>query len=432
MYRQFKVADSDVNFQRIVWRESPDDPIEDYKLLTVTYGTASAPYLATRCLKQLAIEESNRFPKASKVIHEDMNVDDVMSGEDSPEDAILLQKEISKLLQSGGMKICKWATNNPLVLESIPPESRESQLAVSLDIEESLKALGGQWNPSTDQLMFAVSPIESHIPITKRKLLSELAKVFDPLGWLTPVTVKAKMIFQDLWRQQTSWDEELCDAVQRDWQTYQNDLYVIRNINIPRCIIVPNVFSYQFHGFSDASERAYAAAVYLRCVKLDGSISVNLVAAKSKVSPIRQVSIPRLGLCGAVLLANLLVTIKRATRIDSSIHAWTDSTIVLRWLESYPGRWKTFVANRVAEIQELVPRENWNHVISEQNPADLPSRGVQPEFLSQSSLWWSGPSWLSQETFPQSSEPVNPEIVEAEAKTKELVVGQTSVDCDSM
>jgi len=428
MYRQFKVHEDDAKFQRIVWRESPELPIQDFQLQTVTYGTASAPFLATRCLQQLAKDESNRFPVAAKILSQDMYVDDLMSGEDTIEKAVALRQELSDLVTCGGMKICKWATNDPEVLQSIPPDFRESKMSLNMDSEESLKALGVAWNPSTDQFSFTVNPSENSSPMTKRRLLSELAKVFDPLGWLAPVTVKAKIIFQDLWKEQMSWDETLSETIQLEWKNYQSEINLIKTISIPRCVIVSNVVNYQLHGFSDASEKAYAAAVYLRCESQDGSIVVNLLAAKSKVSPMKQISIPRLELCGAVLCANLLDSIKSSVRFQCSTTGWTDSTIVLKWLESFPGRWKTFVANRVAQIQELIPSSSWRHVVSEENPADLPSRGIPPVQLVSSNLWWHGPEWLASHSIPPSNPSGSIETPVLEEKKKTIAVNQNCVD----
>jgi len=428
MYRQFNIDRKDLDYQRIVWRESPDQPLEDFRLLTVTYGTASAPYLATRCLQQLATDECSAFPAASKVVKSDMYVDDLMSGDSSVQGAIHLQKQITSLVKSGGMEICKWSSNHPEVLNSIPLNMRESKESLSLDSDSSVKALGVVWNTSSDHFMFAVNPEVYSTHITKRMLLSDLAKVFDPLGWLSPTTIKAKLMFQNLWKQQTGWDDKLDDETQLQWNQYQSQLDSIKSIKIPRCIIIPAVVQYQLHGFSDASEKAYAAAVYLRCEKDDRSVVVNLVAAKTKVAPIKQVSLPRLELCGAVLMANLLKTIQETIELSCPIYAWTDSTIVLKWLASYPGRWKTFVANRVSEIQDLISSDDWHHVKSEDNPADLPSRGIPADQLLSSQLWWNGPVWLTQSTFPVSASPVNLESVNQEEKVKPVLVSQVCVE----
>ena len=428
MYRQFIVPPPDCNFQRIVWRESPTDPIQDFVLTTVTYGTASAPFLATRCLQQLAIDSESSYPEASRALSSDMYVDDLMSGESSTERARNLQREITQAVNSGGMEIRKWSTNDPEVLKSIPIEFRESESSLNLDTDCTIKALGVRWNPANDVFEFSVNSWNKSRSVTKRKLLSELAKVFDPLGWLSPTTIRAKLMFQELWKEPTGWDEILSEELQDKWNEYQSELGFIRNIAIPRCVVVPELIDCQLHGFCDASEKAYAAAVYLRCERKDGSLNIQLVAARSKVAPIKQVSIPRLELCGAVLVSNLLKTIQLASKLNCSLHAWTDSTIVLKWLASFPGRWKTFVANRVAEIQDLVPIENWCHVVSEENPADLPSRGIGAKELSTCEFWWRGPEWLLCKNIPMSNSPKVSDSLDLEEKKSSVVSNQCSVE----
>ncbi len=151
------------------------------------------------------------------------------------------------------------------------------------------------------------------------------------------------------------------------------------------------------HGFSDASTLAYGAVVYLRAVQEDGSSHTALVTAKARVLPVHHITVPKAELLGAHLLSKLLSTTATTLNIDTkNIFAWTDSTIVLHWLSKTPDQLKDrFVANRVQFITDQLPFTKWQHVPTDQNPADLASRGVAASDLIASQLWWSGPQWLS-------------------------------------
>ena len=167
--------------------------------------------------------------------------------------------------------------------------------------------------------------------------------------------------------------------------------------SIPRCYFnkQSQPCFMEIHGFSDASEAAYAAVVYLRITDETEIAQTSLVMSKTKVAPIKRLTIPRLELCGAYLLARLMHYVKEILRIPlSNVYAWTDSTIVLSWLDGSPKRFKTYVGNRISTILDLLPSDKWRHVSSSENPADCASRGIYPFELLQHSLWWNGPTWL--------------------------------------
>lgn len=225
-------------------------------------------------------------------------------------------------------------------------------------------------------------------------MISDSSRLFDPFGWLTPAMVKIKILYQHLWLFDVGWDDLLPPAIMAEWMTIKDSLYRLEEIRIPR--FTGHVGGkLQIHGFSDASEQAYAAVVYSRVVDNLGNVSVVLVAAKSRVAPIKQVSLPRLELNGALLLSELMRKVSEAwSHLEIEQWAWTDSTIVLQWLSAHPRKWRTYVANRTAEILEHLPRQHWNHVRSEENPADCASRGLSPSELVEHDLWFQGPRWL--------------------------------------
>lgn len=150
----------------------------------------------------------------------------------------------------------------------------------------------------------------------------------------------------------------------------------------------PEYGPYELHGFADASEKAYAAVIYIRSSRNQSSPRINLVAAKTRVVPLKQNSLPRLELCAATLLTRLMICVTNVLNLPScDVHLWSDSTIVLSWLQGQPYQWKTFVANRVSEIQTSLPSAKWHHVRTKENPADCASRGINGATLANYSLW---------------------------------------------
>lgn len=397
MYRQILVSHQDTDFQRIIWREDPTDNMKEYRLLTVTYGTSCAPYLACRTLLQLADDEELLFGEEVKLLRTDFYMDDLMSGACTETRAIELQKRLTELFQKGGFPLHKWASNSDLVLDQIRKSEQMSQSSVNIQLDESVKALGVLWKPKSDTFELKINSIENNYDenVTKRNVLSSIAKTFDPLGWLAPITIVGKIYMQKLWLAGLDWDELLPDNLKDEWFAYYTSLKNMNVVHMPRWLGTCNTNdTIQLHGFCDASCTAYAAVLYLRVVTNNG-IDVRLITAKTKVAPVKRVTLPRLELCGAVLLAKLLEHTREVLKIDKNCcFAWTDSTIVLAWLRKNPNTWKTFVANRTTEILNVTNSNQWQHVKSGDNPADSASRGVSPTDLTK--LWWEGPAFLKE------------------------------------
>ncbi|GFW25746.1 uncharacterized protein TNCV_1310071 [Trichonephila clavipes] len=200
---------------------------------------------------------------------------------------------------------------------------------------------------------------------------------------------------QRLWLLELGWSNELPFKEQKEWRRFIDSLKAVNNISIDRCIVIHTAKSIELHAFSDASEKAYGSSIYLKSISALGEVKVCLVTSKSRVSPLKQISIPRLELCGAVLAAKLMKKVKEALNLHiTAVHFWSDSTIVISWIHRESRELKTFVANRVSKIHQLSSRDQWHHIASEQNPADVLSRGLLPEELRDDSLWWHGPELL--------------------------------------
>ena len=216
------------------------------------------------------------------------------------------------------------------------------------DTTEYTKTLGIEWNPSLDQFRLTVSKLPASDHITKRLLVSDIAKTFDVLGWFSPSIVKAKTLLQRCWEQKLDWDDLVPSAIHDAWHNWQSELHLLTEKCIPRCYFDTSsqITSWELHGFCDVSEHAYAAVVYLRMTDPHGKVQVTLVTSKTKVAPIKRLTVPRLKLCGAYLLAHLLHHVCQVLEIPLfHVYAWTDSTIVLNWLDGSPRWFKTFVGN---------------------------------------------------------------------------------------
>ncbi|XP_075990187.1 uncharacterized protein LOC142985830 [Anticarsia gemmatalis] len=365
MYRQVKVSKDDIDYQRIVWREDPTTDIQHFRLLTVTFGTSCAPYLAVKTLQQVAADEGESYPLAAERVKSDFYMDDLMSGCQSETEAVEIYEQMNGLLAKGGFKLQKWSSNKVSLLEELQEGSCKDLEIVKDKVQ---KVLGLTWNCSTDMFDYSVRMSPPTAPETKRTVMSEISRLYDPLGWIAPCIITSKAFIQKLWISGIEWDEELPPNLLEEWKGYREELGKLISFHIPRWIgRSESNITIELHGFGDASSIAYAAAVYCRIIDSDGCIHSNLLTAKTKVAPIHQISIPRLELY---------------------------SSVVLAWLNDHPSRWKTYVANRTSEILGLVDNSQWAHVVSKDNPADIASRGVSPSILLESDLWKYGPSWL--------------------------------------
>ncbi|XP_050300129.1 uncharacterized protein LOC126738734 [Anthonomus grandis grandis] len=394
MYRQILIHPSQLDLQRIVWRSDPSHDLLTYKLQTVTYGTSSAPYLAVRCLKQLASESSDTYPKASKVIDKDFYMDDWISGSESAGGAINLCNEVSEVLRSGGFELQKWASNSKEVLDHLRDKYSLSSILVFGESEKT-KTLGLYWLCDEDYLMFRINNNDRD-RITKRTVLSDIAQIFDPLGLVAPCVIVAKVILQRLWLNKLSWDESLPSDLNTRWCNFKQQLPKLNYVKIPRHVLCYNPVSIEIHGFSDASLEAYGACIYLRSVTKSGDMQVRLLCSKSKVSPLKVLTIPRLELCAAYLLATLVNKVRILMNLKfDACYLWTDSSVCLSWIKTPPNLLQTFVGNRVCQIQSMSSPDQWNHISSQDNPADVLSRGISPQNLGSFELWWRGPHWLA-------------------------------------
>ncbi|XP_064551498.1 uncharacterized protein LOC135437490 [Drosophila montana] len=355
MYRCVRVEPADSYFQCILWRQSQHQKIQIYKLDTVTYGTKPASFLSVRAMHQLAMDEQKTFPIGSDIVKRDFYADDLISG------------------AKGNFRLRKWCSSDTAVLQNIPAEDRETLLKFD-DGSDITKTLGLVWDPASDCFLFSFSPLRLPSRLTKREKLD--------------------------------WDESLPVHLSTAWVNFCADFEYTQQFQYPRRALSSDS-TVEIHGFCDASLSAYGVCVYT-VSKCHGNTSVRLLCSKSRVAPVKTITVPKLELCGAALLAQLLSEICQMKVFDCRYYCWSDSAVTLAWIRNDASKFNVFVANRVAAIQELTTGMEWHYIPTELNPADIISRGALPSELFRSPLWANGPSFLSKgkEEWPASCVPV--------------------------
>ncbi|XP_073835838.1 uncharacterized protein [Musca autumnalis] len=388
MYRQVMVHPEDRKLQLILWRDNSTQPVQTFCLNTVTYGTASAPYLAVRSLHYAA----ERFPKdytvGKSVVTNDFYVDDMVTGADDIASLQRIKKEVSEILSFSKFALSKWHSSCPEVT-SYDDGIKEMKLA-----DDVTSTLGMTWHSNDDTFQFEFRPSKTYSHNTKRNILSLTSTLFDPMGLISPIIIRAKILLQRLWIIKCDWDESVPQEIDSAWEVILADFHNLSQVQLPRYILLPNSIDVQLHGFGDASTKAYGCCYYFRCEDAYGNVAIRLVTSKSRVAPLKTRTLPRLELCAAHLLATFWNQLRPFFNFPiSKIFFWSDSQITLHWINSHSSSLSTFVGNRVAEIHEICGDVSWRYVPTEKNPADLVSRGCSVSDLEESS-WFQGPSFL--------------------------------------
>ncbi|KAG5884249.1 hypothetical protein JTB14_011738 [Gonioctena quinquepunctata] len=237
----------DKDYQRIVFRSAPDEPLKDFVLKTVVYGSSPSPYLALACLRQLADDEGNNFPLAAEVIRSASYIDDFVCGSSTLENTRNLRTELISLLKKAGFEKRKWSSNNSTLISDLPPSHLSTNpLSFDSDSSSSLKVLGMQWNPVQDTFSFTVKPFQNN------HFIRSSSDVCDPLGFLSPITFLAKYLIQCLWTSGIGWDDTPSPDIIRTWNQYKDELPSLSNISLPRKLYAFHAQRYGIHGFCDA------------------------------------------------------------------------------------------------------------------------------------------------------------------------------------
>ena len=402
MYREILLDPQDKDLHRFVWRATPDEPIKDYRMTRVTFGVSASPYLAIRTLHQTADDHGEGYPSVTHHIKTSFYVDDFLGGATTTEEAISLYEEMRRILLQGGLNLCKWRSSSPTVLQHIPTDLQEKCLVkdvTSPQAQTQSKALGLEWNSQNDDMCPSLCVSKTYTP-TKRGIISDVAKTYDILGWISPAILTMKLLYQELWKQGHEWDQTVTPTIQALHASWRKDLPALAQKRIPRPYSPPgiSIHSQQLHGFADASKIAYGAVVYLRTTFATHPPVVSLVTAKTKVAKLKAPTIPKMELDGATLITKIMQNVAPILGIaKENCHFWSDSSIVLAWLDGHQRHIGVYEDNRINYIMQKSLPELWRHVPSLENPADCASRGMMPQEQLEHTLWWKGPPWLSKE-----------------------------------
>lgn len=398
-FLQIAVRPEDRDVHRFLW--SDNGRVRVMRFARVPFGNRSSPFILNATIKH----HLEKFEPTNVVaeLEENLYVDDWLTGADGESEATHMIQEASDVMSQCSMNLTKWGSNNKEVLDKVL-----YNLSDKCEHMCNVKVLGLRWNPGEDSFLFEGVALEQGLIITKRVVLSLVARLFDPLGFLNPFVIKLKCLFQDLWRLGVEWDDEVSEDISRQVQAWIEGLSALKNWRVPRPYTGGpwrDIVSIHLEAFGDASERAYGACVYMVAEQGGGAPSSALVLAKAKVAPVKKVTLPRLELLGAVLAAQLLGFVRSALRLDRDCcRCWSDSTVTLSWIKGDASRWKPFVANRVGQVQQLTSPSQWSHCPGDENPADLLTRGVSAQELMDSELWLRGPRCMFGESKLDESE----------------------------
>ncbi|KAK6175232.1 hypothetical protein SNE40_013739 [Patella caerulea] len=457
------VAPKDRDVLRFLWFDNPEDENPNfsvYRFTRVMFGVSSSPFLLNATARYHIERFIETDPEFVKNVLRSIYVDDLSTGSSDVETAYQLYEDAKERFATGGFNLRKFVSNSSELRERIhvnesklhpgngnitsSPIHEEDETYTKFMLgnstsNEDQKILGIKWNFVQDNFVIdwsEVLQLAQNIVPTKRLVVSISSKLYDPMGFLSPFIVQFKLFFQDLCKRGVRWDDALEEEHLSKWRRLIELARNMKPILVSRCYfqnIQESIISCHLHGYCDSSSKAYAAVVYLKIVTTT-SIYVRFLSSKTRIAPINSQTIPRLELLSALILARLVNTTQKALECElqiDGIHCWTDSKVAYYWIRQEEREWKQFIQNRVEEIRKLVSARSFNHCPGLQNPADIPSRGMNPFEFVNNSLWIKGPEWLInfEESMPNSTEDLDlPEecLIEMKVKDRDHIKGQVA------
>jgi len=429
MYHSIDIGLQDQMTHLFLWRDlqSDCDPTT-YAMTVVNMGDRPSATIAQVALRMSAEEDTSTFPEACKVITDNSYMDDITGSTDSKGCSIKLTQDIENVLSPRNFKIKEWILSGSTTSKAIKLKDNELDV-IPLGKE---RVLGVQWEPGEDMLEFELSWPRETVSITKRVMLSIVMKIFDPLGLLTPFTVRLKMLLRKIWAwdPKLNWDDVLPTGIVAEWNQLTSIINDVKKIRFARSITPHNAKGKPILVvFSDGSTEAYGAVAYARWECEDGLFKSLIIAAKSRMAPLKTMDIVRIELCGAVLSSRLRATIEKEMNLKFAkvIHL-IDSEIVQAMIHKQSYGFNTFVSNRIGEIHQTTEQDDWYWIPGKPsvNVADITTRGCSLAEVDRE-LWATGPDFLQlpEDSWPAKKQPRH-DIVLPERKQR--FVGVTQVE----
>ncbi|XP_014673822.1 PREDICTED: uncharacterized protein LOC106814066 [Priapulus caudatus] len=432
MFYCFKVTEDHRNYLRFLWYKdnNPEKELIEYRMGVHVFGNSPSPAVATYGLRKVAQAGEEVFgADVKEFVTKNFYIDDGLVSLASSKEAVDLIKRTQG--SGGNIRLHKISSNNKEVMKAFLPQDLAKDLK-DLDLGNDLlplqRSLGLVWDLETDSFTFRVS--EEEKPYTRRGVLSTVNSLYDPLGFVAPVVIQGKLLLRALCAETQDWDDPLPVQYRGDWERWRDSLKSLEDLHIRRTYVdlpFKGGTRKEIHIFSDASESAIAAVVYLKCSDSSGKEQIGFIIGKSKVAPKSGHTIPRLELCAAVLATELSrLTLDELEFTPDAVRFYTDSKVVLGYINNRSRRFYMYVANRVAQIRRWSNPEQWSYVRTEMNPADCATRCLSPEKLNES-LWLSGPTFVGNSD--SNDEVMEHELVDPEDKEvrPEIVAMATKV-----
>ena len=401
MFHCFVVQEEHRDFLRFLWyrNNDPTSDIVDYRMRVHLFGNSPSPAVAVYGLRRAAKEaEADYGSDARRFVDREFYVDDALKSFSTEEEAISVLGRAQKMLAASNLRLHKIASNRPAVIKAFPSEDRSKDVNsrdLFVDDLPIQRSLGLSWDMRTDTFTFQIE--DDHKPFTRRGVLSTVNSLYDPLGFLAPITVHGRLILRELTTQAEDWDSPLPKDMEIEWTRWKQSLQDLEGLQIPRpytSFSTSGALRRELCVFADASVKAIAAVAYIKVTSHQEQTEIGFVFGKAKLAPQPGLTIPRLELCAAVLaveIAEMVVT--EMDTVFDNINYYTDSKVVLGYIHNQSRRFYVYVHNRIQRIHQSPCSGQWKYVPTHLNPADIGSRTVTPALLS-STTWLKGPAFL--------------------------------------